>query len=321
MENTITMETNTKRAILSKKRCTSDIFKHKILYLMMVPGILLLLIFCYVPMFGIIVAFKDYDNVKGILASDWSGLKNFEFFFTSQDVVRVTYNTIFYNSVFIISGLVMSLLFAVILNEIKSKTLSKIYQSSLLIPYFLSWVVVGYISYALLNVDSGFLNSLLKFLGKEPVQWYAEPAYWRIILPIGNLWKNAGYSTVVYMAGITAIDTEYYEAAMIDGATKWQQVFHITIPLLTPLISILTLLSIGRIFYADFGLFYNLPRETGILFRTTDVIDTYVFRSLRNMGDMGMSSAIGLYQSLVGFILVLSSNLIVKKLNSDNALF
>lgn len=298
-----------------------EIIKNKFLYLMMLPGILFIIIFNYAPMAGLIIAFKNYNSVKGIFASEWVGFKNFEFFFTSQDALRVTINTIFYNAVFISSGLVVSLAFAIMLNETKNKALSKLYQSSMLIPYFLSWVVVGYLSYALLNVDYGFINSILITLGKEPIQWYAEPGYWRVILPLANLWKSVGYSTVIYLAGITSIDTEFYEAAKIDGATKLQQIFKVTIPLLTPLIVILTLLAVGRIFYTDFGLFYNIPRETGILFRTTDVIDTYVFRSLRTMGDVGMSSAMGLYQSVVGFILVLSSNLIVKRINPENALF
>lgn len=302
-------------------RFIKEIAKNRHLYLMMLPGILFLLVFSYIPMVGIVVAFKNFDNVKGVFGSDWAGFNNFKFFFTSQDAFRITYNTIFYNLIFIVSGLVVSLAFAIMLNEIRSVKLSKLYQSLMLLPYLLSWVVVGYLSYAFLNTDYGTLNGFLKLLGRQPVQWYAEPRYWRIILPFVNLWKTAGFSSIVYLAGMTGIETEYYEAATIDGATKFQQIFKITLPMLSPLIIVLLLLSIGKIFYADFGLFYNLPRETGVLFSTTDVIDTYVFRSLRTMGDVGMSSAVGLYQSVVGFILVLTSNLVVRRINSDNALF
>lgn len=302
-------------------RFIKEITSKRSLYIMMLPGILFLLLFNYTPMFGIIVAFKSFNSVKGIFRSPWVGFNNFKFFFTSQDALRVTYNTIFYNAIFIVSTIIISVLFAIMLNEIKNRILSKMYQSFMFIPYFLSWVVVGYLSYAFFNVDQGFANSLLKMIGKEPIQWYAEPDYWRVILPFINIWKNTGYYCVIFLAGITNIDLQYYEAAEIDGASKIKQMFSITIPFLIPIISVLTILMIGRIFYADFGMFYNLPRETGILFRATDVIDTYVFRALRTMGDTGMASAVGLYQSIVGFILVVASNLIVRKVNPENALF
>lgn len=322
METTLQISKSIKRKnILYNNSFVKEIFKNKYLYFMLLPGALFLLLFNYTPMFGLIVAFKDYNNVEGIFASKWIGFKNFEFFFTSQDAFRVTFNTIFYNAIFIISETVFGLAIAIMLNEIKGKIFPKLYQNFMLVPYFLSWVVMGYLAYALLNTDMGYMNGILKHFGIEPIQWYTEAKYWRFIIPVVFLWKNVGYYSIIYLAGITGIETEHYEAADIDGATKMQQVFKITIPMLSPLITILVLLAIGKIFYADFGLFYNLPRETGVLFRATDVIDTYVFRSLRTMGDIGMSSAVGLYQSVVGFILVLSSNLVVRKLNPDNALF
>ncbi len=295
--------------------------KRKALYLMMLPGILFLIIICYLPMLGVIVAFKNYNVVKGFWNSEWIGFKNFEFFFQSQNAFRITYNTIFYNSIFIVVGIALALAFAVMLNEIRSRMVAGFYKSSMFVPYFLSWVVVGYISYAMLNVDYGFFNGLLRVFGVEPISWYSEPGYWRYILAFAGLWKGIGYATVIFLAGIVGIDHSYYEAAQIEGASKLQQIFHITIPLVWPIVIILFLLQLGRVFYADFGLFYNLPRETGALFSTTDVIDTYVFRALRTLGDIGMSSAVGLYQSVVGFILVLTSNWIVRRVNRENAIF
>lgn len=297
-------------------------FKRKrSLYFMMMGGALFLLIFNYIPMGGIIIAFKDYGFDKGIFGSPWVGFDNFKFFFTSQDAYRITFNTLYLNAIFIVLCLVFSVSLAIIINEIKINLLAKVYQSILFVPYFISWVIVGYFTFALLNMDKGVLNNILVSFGFEPVQWYNEPKLWRFILTIAYIWKNAGYYCVVYLAGLTSIDAEYYEAAKIDGAGRIKQITKITLPLLTPLITIMVLLQVGRIFYADFGLFWNLPRQTGALFSTTDVIDTYVYRTLRSLGDIGMASAAGFYQSLMGFILVMASNMVVKKFNKENALF
>lgn len=259
--------------------------------------------------------------MQGFFGGEWVGFKNFEFFFKSQDASRVIFNTLFMNTIFIVSLLVTSLLFAIVLSELRSKRCVKVYQSIMFFPYFLSWVIMGYVAFAFLSVDNGFINRVLTGLGMEPVQWYSVPNYWPFILTVINILKNVGYYCVIYYAAIMGLDQEIYEAADIDGATIPDKIFRITLPQLTSFISIMVLLQIGRIFYSDFGLFYYIPRETGVLFPRTDVIDTYVYRSLRVLGDQGMSSAVGLFQSFVGFLVVMTSNYITKKINPENALF
>lgn len=305
----------------NKNGLIGELAKNKALYLMMIPGLLLVIIFSYIPMLGITVAFRDGRTVSGYFTGKWVGFDNFKFFFASQDAATITFNTVYMNFWFMVTGTVGAIICALLLNELKSRRLVKTYQTIMFMPYFLSWVIMGFVSYAFLSVDSGYINSTLKMLGMKPVEWYGNPDYWPPILIIVNLIKNMGYNTVVYFAAILGIDESLYEAAEIDGANKLRKIIHITLPLLTPLISILTLLQIGRIFNADFGLFYYIPRETGILFPKTDVINTYVYRALRKLGDVGMSSAIGLFQSVVGFVLVLASNYAAKKINPDNALF
>jgi len=295
--------------------------KTKDLTIMLSPGLLLIIVFCYLPILGLILAFKDFKYDKGILGSDWVGFKNFKFFFTSLDGWRVTRNTIGLNLVFIITILIFALFLALILYEITNKTMIKTYQTILFFPYFLSMAVVAYIAYAFFNIDLGLLNKIAVKIGIEPIIWYASPKLWVYILPFINLWKNAGYFVVIYYAGLMGIDSSYYEAASIDGANKLQTILKVTIPLLSPIIIIMMLLQVGRIFYSDFGLFYLVTKDTGILYSTTDVIDTYVFRALRVTGDVGIASAVGFYQSIVGFILVLCSNWLVRKFNSDSALF
>ncbi|WP_152392029.1 ABC transporter permease [Paenibacillus guangzhouensis] len=293
-------------------------------YLMLLPGLLYILIFNYFPMFGAVIAFKDYNPVKGVWGSEWIGFKNFEFFFKSDAAWRVTFNTIFYNLVILVLMTVLSVLFAILLQETGSKVRTGIYKSVMLLPFFLSWVVGEYLVYALLNPDQGLVNGIRASFGLDAINWYSEPVYWRFIMPLAYLLKQIGYTSVIYVAAITGISSDYYEAAEIDGASKWQKAKHITIPLLMPVVFIMLLLSLGKIFnggLGDWGAFYNLPRESGILFSTTDVIDTYVFRSLRTVNDIGMSSAVGLYQAVVGLILVLISNYLVKKYDSDSSLF
>ncbi|WP_313640748.1 ABC transporter permease subunit [Paenibacillus sp. FSL K6-0276] len=301
-----------------------EIVKRWPFYVMVLPGLLFILIFNYLPMFGVIIAFKDYNPVAGILASEWIGFKNFEFFFESDLAWRVTFNTIFYNLV--ILGLVtsISIVFSILLQETGSKLRTGLYKSIMLMPFFLSWVVGEYIVYTLLNTDQGLVNGIRESLGLEAIQWYGEPSYWRFIMPLAYLLKQVGYTSVIYVAAITGISPEYYEAAEIDGASKWQKAWYVTIPLLMPVVIILTLLSLGRIFnggLGDWSAFYTLPRESGILFSTTDVIDTYVFRALRTVNDIGMSSAVGLYQAVVGLILVLICNYLVKKYDPESAMF
>jgi putative aldouronate transport system permease protein len=292
------------------------------LMLIAIPGLLYLVINNYIPMFGIFIAFKDIDYSKGIFASDWIGLKNFQFLFKTKDAFIMTRNTVLYNLVFIVLGTVCSIFIAIIMCEIIKSFASRFFQAGLILPNLVSMVIVSYLVYAFLNADNGFVNnSILKFFGKEPINWYSEPKYWPFILVIVHIWKSAGFGSIIYMSSISGIDKSLYEAARIDGAGKLRQIFNITLPLLKPTVIILILMSVGRIFSSDFGLFYQVPMNSGVLYSTTQTIDTYVYRALMQRSDIGMSSAAGLYQSLVGFILVLSANSLVRKLDPENSLF
>ncbi|UQZ83349.1 putative multiple-sugar transport system permease YteP [Paenibacillus konkukensis] len=296
--------------------------RYGVLLLMTVPGILYLLINNYLPMLGVVIAFKDINYAKGFFNSDWVGLQNFEFLFKTTDAYIITRNTILYNVAFIVLNLIAAIALAILLNELKNRWLSRFYQSAVLLPYLISTVIIGYLVFALLSGDSGMLNNkILPLLGMHEINWYSETKYWPYILTMVSVWKGAGHLCIIFLAAIVGIDQEYYEAATIDGASRWQQIRSITIPLITPVITIMTLFAIGRIFYSDFGLFYQVPLDAGALSPVTNVIDTYVYRALLTLGDIGMSSAAGVYQSLVGFIFVIVSNYIVRKINSENALF
>lgn len=288
---------------------------------MLLPGFLYILINNYIPMAGIIIAFKNLDFRKGILKSDWAGFSNFEFLFKSPDAFLITRNTILYNFVFIITTLVISVLVAILLSEIRSRKCVKIYQTIILLPFMISYVIVSYLAYAFLSNETGFLNGILTALGLDTVSWYTEPKYWPVILIFINVWKGLGYSAIIYLASILGIDQELYEAAAIDGTGKLKQIRYITLPLIKPTIITMLLLQIGRIFYSDFGLFYQVPLNSGALMDVTNTIDTYVFRGLMTLGDISMSSAAGVYQSIVGFILVMLANWFTRKYSSENALF
>lgn len=290
------------------------------LMILALPGLIFLLAFNYVPLFGLIIPFKNVDYAKGIFKSDWVGFDNFKFFFQSQDAFRVTRNTLLLNFTFIAVTMVLSIILALMLFEL-SKGQVKIYQTALFVPYFISWIVASYVLYALLNPQLGMLPNLLKDMGKAAPNFYNEPKYWPFILTVCYLWKNIGYMTILFYTTLMGIDSSYFEAAAIDGAGKLKRAFYISLPCLKPVIIIMSLLQIGKIFYADFGMFYFLTRNSGTLYSVTDVIDTYVFRALRVTGNIGMSSAVGLYQSLVGFALVLISNLVVRKIDKDSAIF
>lgn len=285
-----------------------------------VPGLFFLIAYYYVPLFGLVIPFKKMDVAKGIFGSDWCGLDNFKFFFQSPDAWTVTRNTIGPNAVFISMTLVLSVIVALGLFEL-SKRKVKIFQTCLFVPYFISWVVGSYVIYALLSPDMGVIPNLLEKFSLAAPNFYSEPKYWPFILTTSYFWKHVGYNALIFYATLMGMDTSQHEAAAIDGATKMQRIRYICIPHLMPTIVLMGLLMIGKIFYADFGMFWFLPRNSGVLYPVTDVIDTYVFRMLRVMGNIGMSSAVGLYQSLVGFILVLVTNLIVKRRNEDYALF
>ncbi len=289
--------------------------------LMSLPGILHLLIFAYLPMFGIIIAFKDYRFDKGILGSKWVGLYNFKFLFSSATAARITRNTVGYHFLFMITGMLASLIIALLMNEVQGTLRARFYQSAMFLPYFISYVIVAYFVFAFLNIDNGLVNRLLLRFGKQPTPWYSRPGPWPVILTIVQIWKGTGYGSILYLAVMLGISPEYYEAAKIDGANKWQQIWHITLPMLVPIIIIQVLLSMGSMFRANFGLFYNVTMDRSSLYPTTDVIDTFVYRSLVQAGDIGMSAAAGFYQSVVGFILVLLSNWAVRRIDPDRALF
>ena len=291
-------------------------------YVMMIPGLLYLIVNNYLPMFGLVIAFKRIDYRLGIFGSPWTGLSNFEYLFKTSDAWTITRNTIGYNAVFIILGTVVSVAVAVLLNEIRGVRRKKIYQTLILIPYLISTVVISYLVFAFLSVDSGFLNnSVIRALGMDPISWYSEPKYWPFILVIVNLWKSFGYSCILYYASVIGIDGALYEAAVVDGAGRWQRIRHIILPSLRGTIITLTLMSVGRIFYSDFGLFYQVPMDSGLLYDVTNTIDTYVYRSLLKLNDVGRASAAGFYQSIVGFVIVLGANFAVRRIDKENALF
>ncbi|MFD0671505.1 ABC transporter permease subunit [Cohnella sp. GCM10027633] len=294
--------------------------KNAELLLLLAPGALLILVFSYLPMFGTILAFKDFRYDRGIFGSEWIGFDNFKFFFQSDTAWLVTRNTVGYGLTYMILTTVIGLAFAILMNELGKRWL-RIHQTAMFIPYCLSWVVVSYLGLALLDSSNGYLNRILEMLGLETHMWYLETGPWPTILISAYLWKNIGFSTLVYFAGIMAINQEYYEAAKIDGATRWQMAMRITLPMLSTLIVVLTILSIGHIFVGDFGLHYFIPNDSGMTYPTTDIIDTYVYRALRVHGDIGMSTAIGLYQSVVGLVLVVVTNYIVRKVSEENSLF
>lgn len=296
--------------------------RYKLLYLMLLPGLTVILLIYYLPMFGVIIAFKNINYQLGIFKSPWVGLDNFKYLFSSDNAWIMTRNTIAYNGFFIVSGLIISVGMALMLNELKKKLAAKVYQTIILAPYFLSMVVVGYLVFAMLGEESGFLNThLLPSLGMKPINWYRDSKLWVMILPIVQIWKSSGYGTVIYLAAIAGVDKELLEAAKIDGANRWKQIWHVTLPTIRPVMIVMTFMSIAKIFYSDFGLFYNVPMNTGMLIPTTQVIDTFVYRSLIGMGNIGMSAAASFYQSMVGFILVLFSNKIIKKVDPESAMF
>ena len=292
------------------------------LYLMFVPGFVYLFINCYIPMFGIQIAFRRYNARDGIYGSPFCGLDNFKFLFQTNDAWIMTRNTLLYNLVFIILGNVLAIAIAIMLNEITGKKKKQFYQTIILIPYLISMIIVSHLAFAFLSSSNGFFNnSILKGLGLPAVDWYNTPKYWPFILVFINLWKSLGYSMILYYATICGIDYTLYEAAEIDGASRWQKITHVTLPSLKSTIIILVLMSLSGIFRSDFGLFYQVTQNSGPLIKVTQTIDTYVYRGLMQTNNIGMSSAAGVYQSVVGFILVMTANGIVRKVDKDSALF
>ena len=311
-----------KKAEVKKGKKKNALKEYWPLYLMMLPALLYLLINNYIPMAGMVIAFKKLNFAKGIWASPWAGLKNFKFLFASRDAWVITRNTLLYNVAFILVNMVIGIAIAILITEVKNIKLKKLYQSAILLPFLMSMVILSYIVYALLSAENGLVNnSILPLFHIDPIQWYQKPKYWPAILIIANCWKGVGYGCLIYIASLIGIDPSFYEAARLDGASKWQEITKITLPSLVPTIITLLLLSIGRIFYSDFGLFYQVPMNSGVLVSTTNVIDTYVYRALIEQGNISMSSAAGVYQSLVGFCVVMLSNWIVRRVDKDQALF
>lgn len=308
------------------KSILKDIKQNKALLLMVLPGLIWLVLFSYIPMVGTVIAFKDF-RITGngffdsLIKSDWVGLENFKFLFGTSDAWVITRNTVAYNLTGLILGTVMAVVVAVIMSELTKKKVVKVYQTGMLFPYFLSWVVISYFVYAFLSTDKGLMNSILHFFGQDPVNWYSEPKYWPLLIIFLGVWKSLGYSSIIYYASIMGIDRSYYEAAMVDGASKFKQIMKVTIPLLMPLVTIMLILAVGGIIRSDFGLFYQVPRNSGALNDVTNVLDTYIYRGLTNNGDLGMTTAAGLYQSVVGFLLIIGTNFIARRVDEDSSLF
>ena len=308
------------------KKFVRTLRENFIFLLMVLPGAAWLILFFYIPVFGNIVAFKDYHItgegfIDSVMKSKWVGFDNFKFLFSSKDAYIITRNTVLYNLGFIFLGLIVSVGIAIIFSELRSKRVVKVLQTSMLFPYFLSWVIISFFTDAFLNVDKGLVNHILTSLGMKAINFYSELWIWPALLLFLGIWKGFGYSSVMYYATIMGIDPTYYEAATVDGASKWQRIRNITIPQLSPLITVLTILAVGNIFRADFGLFYQIPHNAGALYSVTNVIDVYVYNGLTKSGDIGMTAAAGLYQSVVGLILVLISNIFARRIDKNSALF
>jgi putative aldouronate transport system permease protein len=301
-----------------------EIIRNRYLYLLALPGLIWLVIFAYVPMSGHIIAFKQFRAPLGLWKSPWYGLKNFEFFFASKGNIgwqKVTLNTLYLNLLFLVGEQFISLLLAIFLNEVRNVVFKKISQQLVLLPYFISWLVVSVMFFALFNSVDGLINRTLDSFGLDGLQWYSNPGYWPGLLTGVHIWKQAGYTSIIYLAAIASIPGTYYESAMIDGANRLQQMLHITLPLLRPTAVVLILMALGRMFYGNFSMIYSLVGENGILFETTNIIETHTFRQLRRLGNFGMTAAIGLYQSVLGLITVLVFNWLVKRIDTESGLF
>ena len=295
--------------------------KEIVYYLMALPGLTYLFINNYMPLPGLVLAFKNHNAKDGIWRSPWAGFDNFKYLFMTNDAFVITRNTVLYNLVFITLNTVFGISAAILLSRLRAKRVRNIYQIVMLLPHMISSVIISYLVFSFLGVEHGLINSMLTASGKEAISWYTEKSMWPFIIIFMSQWKGIGYNTVVYLASICGINKTYYEAAVLDGASKWQQIKYITLPLLKPVITILLIMAVGGIFKSDFGLFYQLPQDSGPLYPVTNVLDTYIFRALKTNGELGMSSAAALFQSTVGFILIMIANKLVARVDSENALF
>lgn len=291
-------------------------------YIMMLPGMFYFLVNNYLPMAGIVVAFKKVNYRLGIFASPWNGVKNFEFLFKSGAVGTMVRNTVLYNMAFILIDTVLAIAVAILLNEIRKKYASRIYQTLILLPYLMSMVIVSYLAFAFLSGETGFINnSILKPLGLEPISFYQEQAYWPFILTFVHVWKGIGFTSIVYFAAVVGISEDMYESARVEGASRLQQIRYITLPSLKPTVITLFILSISKMFFSDFGLFYQIPKNSGILYPVTQTIDTYVYNALMNQNNPGMSAAAGFVQSVVGCVLVIAANALIRRISREDAMF
>ncbi|MDR1665082.1 MAG: ABC transporter permease subunit [Clostridiales bacterium] len=293
------------------------------LTVMALPSFIWYVLFCFIPMFGVILAFKDYrisgNFFKSMWDSAWVGINNFKFIFASPDIWMIIRNTLGYNAVFIVLNIVVPVILAIIISQLRSKRMGKIYQTAMFLPYFLSWVVISSLVWAFLSYERGLFNRMITDVGGEAVQWYMKKEFWPGFLVFMNLWKSLGYSMVIYLAAITGLDVSYYEAAVIDGASRLQQARFITVPLLKTVIILMFILAVGRIFYADFGLFYQVPRDSNTLYNQVYVIDVYVYKMLLN-STTGMASAAAALQAVVGCVTILTANWIVRKVDPESAM-
>lgn len=291
------------------------------LFSLMIPGLILMILFNYMPMFGLTLAFKNFKFNLGFFGSDWVGFKNFEFFFKSGVVGRLIGNTLGMNLLFLAFNTVVTVLLALLLYELKNRAAIRFYQTIIFLPFIISWVAASYALYANLSEVNGILNKILTFFGAEEVRWYVTPEVWPVVLLVCYLWKQIGYGMIIYYGNLMALDTSYYEAATLDGASRIQMARYISWPHIRPTVIMFTILTLGRVFSADFGLFYYMPKDSSLLYATTDVIDTYVYRALRQSGNVGMSAAIGLMQSVIGFLVLLAANKLAKKIDEGGAVF
>ena len=297
-----------------------DIVKNRWIYLLLLPSLIFMLVFAYLPMIGIVIAFEDYDPMLGFFKSAWIGMENFKFFFSSSSWLLVTLNTLYLNALFIITGTVGSLIIAVVMSEIKNKWFTRVAQTFMTLPNFVSWATIALFSVAFFSVD-GILNKAVTGMGGSSIPFYSSPGMWPLAFVLIRLWKGAGWGAIVYMAAILGIDKEIYEAARIDGASRLRCIFKITLPLIKNIVILMFIMSIGNIFKGDFGMIYPFIGDNALLYPTTDVIDTYVYRALRTFTNYGRTAAIGLYQSVMGFALVLFANWLARRHSPEAAVF
>ena len=305
----------------TRKGFLYEISRNRFSYLLILPAMAYVFVFSYMTYPYLLIAFQQFNYREGILGSEWVGLRNFEFFFKSSEAAVIMWNTIKLNLLFIGFGTLFAVAIAILFNEVRSRLFQKLTQTTMIFPNFLSWIIVSYMMYGLFSTDFGLINQALEKLGAEPVNWYTKADAWPWILVGMKIWKEAGMGSIIYLAAITGIDNSLYESADIDGASRWQKIVGITLPLLAPTIAILTLLNLGKIFYGDFGMIYAIIGDNGVLYPTTDVIDTYVFRALRQIGDPSNAAAVGLFQSTVGFLLVFVANWITRRWFKEGALY